>query len=88
MTQLALAIFGLAALWLSMGHNPTGRKWAPLVGLCGQPAWIWFAYSAQAWGMFVLSLAYTAVYGRGIWLHWLSRSQQTASGSPLNARSD
>jgi hypothetical protein len=70
MTQLALAFFGLSAMWLSMGHNPLGRKWAPVVGLAGQPFWLWFSVSANAWGLFALSLAYTAVYVRGAWVQW------------------
>lgn len=68
--QLALALFGLTALWLAMGRSERGRRWAPLVGLAGQPFWLWFAVSVQAWGLLVLSLAYTAVYARGAWLQW------------------
>lgn len=70
MLQLALAFFGLSALWMATGHNERARRWAPVVGLCGQPAWLVFALNAQAWGLFVLSLAYTAVYTRGAWLQW------------------
>lgn len=70
MTQLALAVFGLSALWMAMGHNPVARRWAPVVGLCGQPFWLVFAVSVEAWGLLVLSLAYTAVYVRGAWVQW------------------
>jgi hypothetical protein len=68
--QLALALFGLSALWMAMGTNAAARRWAPIVGLCGQPAWVWYAYSADAWGLLVLSLAYTAVYARGAAAQW------------------
>lgn len=70
MIQLALAVFGLSAMWMAMGRSPRARRWAPVVGLCGQPFWLAFAVSVQAWGLFVLSLAYTAVYLRGAWLQW------------------
>lgn len=70
MIQFALAFFGLTAMWLAMGVSARGRRWAPIVGLCGQPFWIWFAIGVQAWGLLVLSLAYTAVYLRGAWLQW------------------
>ena len=70
MIQLALAVFGLTALFMAMGHNDRARRWAPIVGLCGQPFWIWFAIGVQAWGLLVLSLAYTAVYLRGAWVLW------------------
>ena len=68
--QLALAIFGLSAMFMAMGNNPRARRWAPIVGLCGQPFWIAFAIGTQSWGLLVLSLAYSAVYVRGAWVQW------------------
>lgn len=70
MIQFALAFFGLTALYMATGHNPIARRWAPLVGLCGQPFWILFSLGAEAWGLLALSLAYSAVYVRGAWLQW------------------
>ena len=71
MIQLALAVFGLTAMWLATcNKSQTAHRWAPLVGLCGQPFWIWFAIGVQAWGLLILSLAYTAVYARGAWVQW------------------
>lgn len=46
------------------------HRWAPLVGLCGQPFWITFALQSSAWGLLALSLAYSAVYVRGAWVQW------------------
>ena len=70
MNQFALAIFGLTALFMATGMDPRARRWAPIVGLCGQPAWLWFAYDVHAWGLAMLSLAYTLVYIRGAWVQW------------------
>lgn len=72
MIQLALAFFGLTALYMATGKNPVARKWAPLVGLMGQPFWMVFAITASAWGLLALSIAYTAVYIRGAWVQWRS----------------
>jgi hypothetical protein len=71
--QIALAFFGLTALYMATGHNALARRWAPLVGLAGQPFWLVFAVQAGAWGLFALSLAYSAVYVRGAWLQWRAR---------------
>lgn len=68
--QLALAVFGLSALAMALGKNPRHRKWAPIVGLLGQPFWLWFALRADAWGLLTLSLAYTAVYVYGAQAQW------------------
>jgi hypothetical protein len=70
MTQLFIALFGLTSIWLAMGHNATGRKWAPIIGLAGQPFWLAFALSTDAWGLIVLVGAYTLVYMRGALLQW------------------
>jgi hypothetical protein len=70
MIQFALAFFGLSALFMATGHNATARRWAPIVGLYGQPFWCYFAVTSEAWGLLVLSLAYTAVYLRGAWVQW------------------
>ena len=70
MIQLALALFGLSALYMATGTNLRARRWAPVVGLCGQPFWVVFAVQADAWGLLALSLAYSAVYVRGAWVQW------------------
>jgi len=70
MTQLFIALFGLSSIWMAMGHNTTARKWAPIVGLCGQPFWFSFALDAGAWGLLVLVAAYTLVYLRGALIQW------------------
>lgn len=72
--QLVLAICGLTALYLSTGNNPRGRRWGPVIGLCGQPAWLLFAWQANAWGLFSLSLVYSMVYVRGIRLQWSAKA--------------
>jgi hypothetical protein len=68
--QSALALFGLTAMWLSMGHSARGRKWAPLIGLAGQPFWMVFAWQVEAWGLIPLATAYSVVYARGAWVQW------------------
>lgn len=72
MIQLALAFFGLAALWMAMSGDKRLHRWAPIVGLCGQPFWFAFALGAHAWGIVVLVVLYTAVYARGAWVQWRS----------------
>lgn len=70
MIQFFLAAFGLTSIYFAMGHNPTLRRWAPIIGLAGQPFWFIFAWQAQGWGLMVLVAAYTLVYIRGIWMQW------------------
>jgi hypothetical protein len=48
MTQFFLAAFGLTSIWFAMGHNARLRRWAPVIGLCGQPFWFAFALETKA----------------------------------------
>ena len=70
MNQLFMAAFGLSSIYMAMGNSPKLRKWAPIVGLAGQPFWAFFAWQTQGWGLAVLVLAYSAVYVRGIVVQW------------------
>lgn len=70
MIQFFLAAFGLTSIYFAMGHNSILRRWAPIIGLAGQPFWFAFAWQSQGWGLMVLVAAYTSVYIRGIWMQW------------------
>jgi hypothetical protein len=71
MTQLLLALFGLAAVYMSMvSTKPAHRRLAPVVGLAGQPFWLYATASGGQWGMFALCCCYTVLYARGAWNAW------------------
>ncbi|WP_239467048.1 hypothetical protein [Rhodoferax koreensis] len=68
--QFCIGLFGLTALAMTMFGNERARRWSPIVGMCGQPFWIYFSVTSSAWGVLVLSAAYALVYGSAIWVHW------------------
>lgn len=70
MTQLFIAIFGLTSIYMAMGQNAKLRKWAPVLGLIGQPFWFMATVPTQQWGMVALCVAYTLVYINGIRVQW------------------
>lgn len=70
MNQLLIAMFGLTSITFAMGNNPRLRKWAPIIGLAGQPFWFMATIPTQQYGMVALCVAYTLVYIRGIWMQW------------------
>jgi len=72
-TQIFIALFGLGAIWMALDPDKRLHKWAPLVGLAGQPFWAAFAWETQGWGLAALVVAYTAVYARGAWVQWEAR---------------
>ena len=62
MIQAFIALFGLVALHLAFDKREARRRVAPFVGLAGQPFWLLETWRLGATGMFVVSVACTAVY--------------------------
>ena len=68
--QIPLAIFGIVSIWLSQSPNPRMLRYAPVWGLCAQPFGFLAAIKAEQWGMFVLSIALTICWIRGLHTYW------------------
>ena len=60
--QVWIASTGLLAISLLQFGGPTARRWAPFVGLAGQPAWLLHAAESQALGVMLVTAAYTVVW--------------------------
>lgn len=74
MDQIAIAVFGLSAIWMSQAPSDRSRKWAPVLGLCSQPFWFYATFTAEQWGILILSVFYTLAWMRGIKNHWIVRA--------------
>ena len=67
--QVALVVFGVGAVYLTQCKSAKARRWAPVVGLLGQPFWF-----AAAWGqpgMLAVVTLYTAVWAKGCFTAWV-----------------
>lgn len=69
--QIVIALCGIASVWLSQSPAESSRRWAPVIGLVGQPAWLISSYDAAQWGIFVLSIVYAIGWARGIRTYWI-----------------
>jgi len=69
--QLAIAIFGVTAIWLTQQSREEWKRYACLLGLLGQPFWFYAAWTAEQWGIFALCFAYTYSWWIGFRNHWL-----------------
>ena len=67
LNQVALALIGLTATYLAMHKHVALRRWAPHVGLAGQPFWFASAIPQGQWGMVLLCCAYTSIYARAVY---------------------
>lgn len=70
--SMLLGLFGAVTMYMSQGHSRMQRKVAPIIGLCAQGAWAWYAVllGPKAGGLWVLVVLYACVYVRGIIVQW------------------
>ena len=66
-TQVGLATFGISGLVMGYSTDPTAIKWAPVVGLMGQPFWIYMAIRGKLWGVGIMALAYGGAWSLGVY---------------------
>lgn len=69
--QIAIAICGVVAVWLSQDTRASWRRWACIAGLLGQPAWFIATWKAEQYGIFAVCGLYTISWARGFWAHWI-----------------
>lgn len=69
--QLAIAVLGFVAAWLSQDGRETRRRWACLFGIAGTPFWLYASWQGAQWGVFALSVLYGVAWLRGVWGGWL-----------------
>jgi hypothetical protein len=67
LTQWGAAVLGLPALALAQSRHRPRALAGNLLGLAGQPFWIWGTWQEGKWGWLVLSLVYVFVWARGAW---------------------
>lgn len=71
MEQIAIAMTGVVAIWLSQDARESWRRWACLFGIAGQPFWFYAAYTAEQWGIFAMCFLYSYAWLKGVRNNWL-----------------
>lgn len=68
--QIAIMVFGSAAIWL-VGRKEEWKKWGYILGILGQPFWIYTSYMNEQWGILLMTLFYTYSWSMGIYNYWI-----------------
>jgi len=68
--QIMIVSTGAAAIWF-MARLESWRRWGFIIGLVGQPFWLYVTFTSKQWGMFTLSLWYTYTWCLGIYNYWI-----------------
>ena len=67
--QIAILITGPPAM-VMIGLKHPWRKLGFLVGLCGQPAWLYSCWVNEQWGIFIFSVFMIYAWAFGLWRNW------------------
>lgn len=59
-----LALSG-TAVWLLASRNERRQRIGCIIGVCGQPLWLWTTWLHGQWGIFILALVFLYSYGKG-----------------------
>lgn len=71
MDQIAIAVTGAFAAWLSQERREHWRRWACIFGIVGIPFWFLASWRAEQWGIFAVTALYAMAWLRDVWVHWI-----------------
>lgn len=71
--QVVILFTGFPAVLFTQWKTLGMERWAPVLGLLGQPAWFSAAWGADQFGIWLICWAYTFAWAKGFHVHWLSR---------------
>ena len=78
--QIAIAVLGAGAAWLSQARAESFRRWACVFGMLGQPFWFYASWQADQWGIFAVSVLYALAWMKGLWTYWIGPVRSASAG--------
>ena len=80
LSQIVIAVTGIIAIWLTQDKREQRQKYACFFGMAGQPFWFYVTFTAEQWGIFILTIAYTLAWLKGLYTYWIN----PAKNKPLD----
>lgn len=77
--QVVIGILSGSAILLSQDTRDTWRKYAPILGLLGQPFWMYTSFVHEQPVLFLLSFYYIYAWGLGVKNYWYLPWKQKAA---------
>ena len=71
--QIVILLTGVLAAWINQDRRLEVRRWAGVVGLIGQPFFLYATWHAGQLGQFLVTVGYTVAFLRGVYLGWGKR---------------
>jgi hypothetical protein len=69
--QIIIVFLSASAIFM-ISRKENWSKWGYLVGLIGQPFWLYSTYHSEQWGIFLLSMFYIYSWGTGVYNYCLN----------------
>lgn len=88
MDQIIIAITGMVSIWLTQQHRESWKRYACLIGMAGQPFFLYATFIAEQWGMLLLSSFYTYSWSLGIYNNWIKPQRRREVEQPRGGVSD
>lgn len=77
--QIFIVLTSAGAIWLINQKKPWAR-WGSVIGLVGQPLWLYTSFQAEQWGVFTLTIFYMFSWSQGIYNNfYVKRKNKSAS---------
>lgn len=59
------------------------NRWGYIIGIIGQPLWIYDSYKNNQWGIFVVSVWFLISYAQGIRNYWIKPDKPSNSNTSM-----
>ena len=69
-SQALLFLSGGLAIWF-LSRKEDWKRWGFIIGILGQPFWLYSSYKNDLWGIFFLTIFYTYSFAQGIYFYWI-----------------
>lgn len=73
-SQIMLFVSGGASIWF-MSRKEHWKRWGYIIGIFGQPFWLYTSINAKQWGIVILTIFYTYSFAQGIYFYWIKKEK-------------
>lgn len=70
--QIFILLFGCTSIWM-IGRKESWSKYGFIIGLCGQPFWIYESIVNHQWGFLILTVWYIYSWSQGIYNNFINK---------------
>jgi hypothetical protein len=70
--QIIILVTGCTSIWV-VNRKEKWYKYGCIIGLLGQPAWLYLAITTHNWEIFILTLVYTYSWGQGVYFNFIKK---------------